>query len=99
METPACSSVLNEVLQNPPPYSTLPQSSSLQVVTLSRPPPELPPTNYVHIKEKNNTIKQKIFLDLSIPLSQVSALSRGTNISDMPHLVLDSHNGAVSSEV
>jgi hypothetical protein len=84
--------------ENPPPYS--PQSSSSQVVTLSRPPPELPPTNYLHIKEKNNSIKQKICLDLSIPLSQASALpGSGTDVSEMPNLVLDSHNGSVIAEV
>ncbi|KAI9432962.1 hypothetical protein H4582DRAFT_1820433, partial [Lactarius indigo] len=90
----------------PPPYappqdSSSHQGSSLQDVTLPRSgfPPDLPPTNYLHVKEKNNSIKTKILLDLSMPPPQVSALPTGIHDPDMSHLIMDSHNGAVSSEV
>ncbi|KAH8993601.1 hypothetical protein EDB86DRAFT_2805533, partial [Lactarius hatsudake] len=88
----------------PPPYAPpqdSPQGSSLQVATLPRSglPPNLPPTNYLHVKEKNNAIKTKILLDLSMPPPQASALPTGIHDPDMSHLLLDSHNGAVSGEV
>ncbi|KAH8998019.1 hypothetical protein EDB92DRAFT_1837472 [Lactarius akahatsu] len=90
--------------ENPPPYAPpqdSPQGTSLQVATLPRSglPPNLPPTNYLHVKEKNNAIKTKILLDLSMPPPQASALPTGIHGPDMPHLILDSHNGAVSGEV
>jgi hypothetical protein len=62
-------------------------------------PPDLAPTNYVHIKEKNNSVKQKILLDLNVPRPPESALPAGTQISDMPQLSLDAHNGSVHGEV
>ncbi|KAH9171086.1 hypothetical protein EDB89DRAFT_1974102 [Lactarius sanguifluus] len=90
--------------ENPPPYAPPQDSSqgpSLQVATLPRSghPPDLPPTNYLHVKEKNSAIKTKILLDLSMPPPQASALPTGIHDPDMSHLILDSHNGAVSGEV
>ena len=87
-------------MQNPPPYSPG-SGSSLQVAvaSLPGPSPDLPPTNYLHVREKNNAVKQKVFLDLSIPPPQTHALSTGTQGSDISNLILDSHNGAVSGEV
>jgi len=87
--------------ENPPPYSPLPRGSgsNLQVATLSRPPPELPPTNYLHVREKNGGVKKKVLLDLSIPPPQTSALPTGTQGPEMSNLILDSHNGAVSGDI
>jgi hypothetical protein len=63
-------------------------------------PPDLAPTNYIHIKEKNNAVKRKILLDLSVPRPPASALPDGMPPGeDTPHLMLDSHNGSVSGEV
>jgi hypothetical protein len=62
-------------------------------------PPDLAPSNYIHRKEKNNSVKQKILLDLSVPRPPASALPEGAQGEDTPHLVLDSHNGSVFGEV
>lgn len=61
-------------------------------------PPELAPTNYIHVKEKDNSVKRKILLDLSVPRPPASTLAVPVG-EDSPHLVLESHNGAVSGEV
>jgi len=86
--------------ENPPPYSPLPggSGSSLQVATLPR-PPDLPPTNYLHVRARDSAVKKKVLLDLSIPPPQTSALPTGTQGSEMSNLILDSHNGAVSGDV
>ncbi len=44
-------------------------------------------------------MKQKILLDLSIPRPPASAIPVGAQGEDTPHLILDSHNGAVYGEV
>ena len=62
-------------------------------------PPDLAPTNYIHLKEKNNTLKRKFLLDLSIPRPPASVLPEGTQGEDTPQLLLDSHNGSVFGEV
>lgn len=62
-------------------------------------PPDLAPSNYIHRKEKNSSVKQKILLDLSVPRPPASALPEGAQGEDTPHLVLDSHNGSVFGEV
>jgi hypothetical protein len=62
-------------------------------------PPDLAPTNYIHLKEKNNTVKRKFLLDLSLPRPPASVLPEGTQGEDTPHLLLDSHNGSVFGEV
>ena len=67
--------------------------------TTSDLPPDLAPSNYIHRKEKNNSVKQKILLDLSVPRPPASALPEGAQGEDTPHLVLDSHNGSVFGEV
>lgn len=87
--------------ENPPPYSPLPrgEGSSLQVATLPNPPPDLPPTNYLHVREKDSAVKKKVLLDLSIPPPQTLALPTGTQGSEISNLILDSHNGAVSGDV
>jgi len=88
--------------EDPPPYdSPEPRASgsSLQVAPLPSPTQDLPPTNYIHVREKNNAIKQKVLLDLSIPPPQTLALPTGTQGSDISNLILDSHNGSVSGEV
>ena len=91
----------DDFLQNPPPYSPLARGSgsSLQVSTLPRPPPDLRPTNYLHVNDRDNAVKQKVLLDLSIPPPQTYTLSTGTQDSDISNLILDSHNGGVSGEV
>jgi hypothetical protein len=81
--------------QSPPPYSSLPpQGSSLGLTQSLNPPPDLSPTNYLHINEGNNSAKRKIILNLSIP--RPPAVSKA---SDTPHLLLGSQNGSVSWEV
>ena len=62
-------------------------------------PPDLAPTNYIHRKEKNNAVKRKFLLDLSVPRPPASALPEGTQGEDTPNLLLDSHNGSVFGEV
>jgi hypothetical protein len=61
-------------------------------------PPELAPTNYFHVKERDHTVKQKILLDLSIPRPHASTVAAPVD-EDSPHLILDSHNGGVQGEV
>ena len=88
--------------QSPPPYSSLPQGSSVQSSSSlsSLLPPDLAPTNYIHIKEKDHSVKRQILLDLSVPRPPASALPDGVPPGeDTPHLLLDSHNGSVSGEV
>jgi hypothetical protein len=91
----------DDFLQDPPPYSLLAggSGSSLQVSTLPRLPPDLPPTNYLHVRDHDNAVKQKVLLDLSIPPTQTYALSTGTKGSDISNLILDSHDSPVSGEV
>lgn len=62
-------------------------------------PPDLAPTNYIHLKEKNSAVKRKFLLDLSVPRPPASALPEGTQGEDSPNLLLDSHNGSVFGEV
>ncbi|KAI0249761.1 hypothetical protein BJV78DRAFT_639611 [Lactifluus subvellereus] len=85
--------------QSPPPYSPSPQDSSVNPTQPSRLPPDLSPTNYLHIKEKNGSVKQKVLLDLNVPRPPASALPAGIRDSEIPNLNLDSHNGSVSGEV
>ena len=86
--------------QSPPPYSSLPQGSSVQSSSSNLLPPDLAPTNYLHVKEKNNSVKRQILLDLSVPRPPAVALPDGVPPGeDTPHLMLDSHNGSVSGEV
>jgi len=44
-------------------------------------------------------VKRKILLDLNLPRPPASALPVPPEGEDIPHLTLDSHNGAVSGEV
>lgn len=88
-----------QTVQSPPPYSPPLQDSSVNPTQPSRNPPDLAPTNYLHVKEKNGSVKQKVFLDLSVPRPPASALPAGIQDPDIPHLSLDSHNGSVSGEV
>jgi hypothetical protein len=85
--------------QSPPPYSPLPQGSSLKPTQSLNLPPDLAPTNYIHIKEKDHAVKRKILLDLNVPRPPASALPVGAQGEDTPHLMLDSHNGSVSGEI
>ena len=62
-------------------------------------PPDLAPTNYIHLKEKNSAVKRKFLLDLSVPRLPASALPEGAQGEDTPNLLLDSHNGSVFGEV
>ena len=66
---------------------------------ISEPPLDLAPTNYIHLKEQNNTVNRKILLDLSVPRPPASVLPEGTQGEDTPHLLLESHNGSVFGEV
>jgi hypothetical protein len=86
--------------QSPPPYSP-PQGSSTKPLPPLNLPPDLAPTNYIHIKERNNSVKQRILLDLSLPRPPASTLPVPAVGQDeyTQHLLLDSHNGAVSGEV
>jgi hypothetical protein len=84
--------------QSPPPYTPLPQGSSMEPPSLNV-PPDLASSNYIHIKEKNNSVKRKILLDLNVPRPPASALPAGAQGEDTPHLILDSYNGAVFGEV
>ena len=70
----------NDFLQNPPTYNPLAigSGSSLQVSTLPRPPPDLLPTNYIHVRDYDNPIKQNVPLDLSILPPPIHVLSTGT---------------------
>jgi len=61
-------------------------------------PPELAPTNYFHLKERDNSVKRKILLDLSVPRPPASTVPVPVD-EDSPNLILDSHNGAVHGEV
>ena len=89
-------------VQSPPPYSPLPLGGSS-----TKPPsppnltPDLAPTNYIHVKERDSSIKRKILLDLSVPRPPASALPPPAEAQgeDIPNLILDSHNGAVYGEV
>jgi len=83
--------------QSPPPYSPLPQGSS--ATQPSNLPPDLAPTNYIHVKERDHSVKRKILLDLNVPRPPASALPLGAQGEDTPHLMLDSHNGSVSGEI
>ena len=63
-------------------------------------PPDLAPTNYIHLKEKHHSLKRKILLDLSVPRPPASALPEGAqDDEDTPHLLLDSQHGSVFGEV
>jgi len=62
-------------------------------------PVGLPPGNYIHIKEKNGSVKEKILLDLSFPPPPPSVLPPAAQGEDIPNLRLESHNGSVSGEV
>jgi hypothetical protein len=86
------------VAQSPPPYSPLPPGPSAKPSPPPNLPPELAPTNYVHVKERDSSVKQKILLDLSVPRPRASTLPVPQG-DDTPHLILDSHNGAVHGEV
>jgi len=88
-------------LQSPPPYSPLPQGSSTKPPSPPNLPPDLAPTNYIHVKERDNSVKRKILLDLSVPRPPASALPAPAEAQreDTPNLILDSHNGAVYGEV
>jgi len=88
--------------QSPPPYNSLPSQAqgSSSIPTESRKLlPELAPANYLHVKEKNNSVKRKILLDLSLPRPPASALPVPSQDEDIRHLTLDSYNGSVSGEV
>jgi len=87
--------------ENPPPYSLLPHqgaSSSKPAQPLNL-PPDLAPTNYLHVKEKHNAVKQKILLDLNLPRPPASALPADPEGEYIPHLTLDSHYSSVAGEV
>jgi len=87
--------------EDPPPYSLEPwgSGSSLQVETHPSPALDLPPMNYIHVRDHDNAVTKKVLLDLSIPPPQTSALPTGKQGSDMSNLILDSHDNAVDGEV
>ncbi|KAI0305343.1 hypothetical protein B0F90DRAFT_1191195 [Multifurca ochricompacta] len=85
--------------ESPPPYSPLLQGSSLNPTPPSNHPPDLAPTNYLHVKEQNHSITQKVLLDMSISRPLLSALPVRAEDSAVSNLTLDSHNGSVSGEV
>ena len=101
---PLVHSILSLTLfaQSPPPYSALPEGSSAKPQPRQNLPPDLAPTNYLHVKERDNSVKRKILLDLSVPRPPATSLAVAAEAQqdeDTPNLILDSHNGAVSGEV
>ena len=81
-------------------YSPPPQDSSARPTPQSLGlPPDLAPTNYIHVKEKYHAVRRKFLLDLSVPRPPASALPEGTQCEDTPPFLLDSHKGSVFGEV
>ncbi|KAI0264638.1 hypothetical protein BC834DRAFT_247513 [Gloeopeniophorella convolvens] len=84
--------------QSPPPYSPPAPGSSIQVPPPQNTPPDLAPTNYAHVREKNSALKQQYIIDMGLPPPPASALPSGTDVSVLANLLMESHNGSVGGE-